>query len=610
MPLPRMRRGQARWTLPFITMMLAAMLAMDRPLVAPALAAETASVDADHDGGVDSDEALIGVSVAGHRVLYVAPGGVDSAPGTYEQPLATLGKALKVAKGGEVVFVLPGSYPWVQVTTKYSSLVQIYGVPRGGQWPSVAGFEIWGAQHLAVRGVSFTATTQVTSHPTLKQAQPAADVTFENDEFTTPGHVCLRIRSGASAVRVDHSYLHDCSTGIGGPMTDQQSSGITIEDNHLRSFTADAIQFGAWDDVAINRNLIEQIRDPNGVVHNDAIQFTGRSHHMTIRGNVVRDSAQLLFVQPAFGPIDDVDVEDNLIYGARSYAVQIQGSTGVRFVHNTVWDSHYGGVLLREGTTPDGVVVPNDAVISDNVMSGYGMTGGARPSVFARNLVPTAPTISGDDIVVGEPRFRAPASGDFTLLADSPGSGFGARLAMPLTSGPGLLPNWGQPQDPVSEPAPGPTPTPPALPVTSGPPAPRPAPPRRPNGSTSRITQPTSASSRPSHVRRPSATHVASPARAGKKRHHATSRSRKLHTAESRLRREVRSLHRCLRRLSRVERRVLKMRARLGASATTSRRAVAKRLGLSRRRVKRIETRGLKQLRAAKRKHTCSGSRR
>jgi hypothetical protein len=386
------------------------------------------SADADHDGALDSDERLLGRDLHASRVIYVAPYGDDSAPGNFRRPRRSLQAAVDVAPDGAAILVLPGHYAGAVLTTAYRRRVTIEGVPRRGSEPSVAGVEIWGGRRIAVRGLRLTATSQVTSHPTLKAAQPARDVVFARNDIVVPRGLCLRIRSGARHVSVVSNHIHDCATGIGGPNTPELSSRITIVGNVLERFSADAIQFGAWNRVTIADNVIQDIHDPTGVVHNDAIQLTGTSSHVTIARNLLRHSSQLLFVQPAVGPIVDVSVEDNLIYGASAYAVQLQGSSGVRFVHNTVWASHYGGVLLREGTGTAGPLVPTDSVIARNVLSGYGTTGGARAARFAGNLVASRPGVRGDRNVIRRPRFIDAAAGDYRLRR-MPIRGVGVRFS-------------------------------------------------------------------------------------------------------------------------------------------------------------------------------------
>lgn len=363
------------------------------------------------------------------KAIYVSPTGDDHGPGTFRKPWRSLQKAIARAPGGAAMLVLPGRYPAVSITRAFSRTLNVYGVTIDGARPRVAGVEIWGGRRIAVRGLRITGTSQVTAHPTRKLRQPARDILFAGNEFSVPRHLCLRIRSKSTRVRVIRNHIHRCTTGIGGPNTPHQPSRhIVIARNLIDHLSADGIQFGWWNDVLIRDNVIEDVRDPRHHIHNDAIQFTGPSARVTIARNLLRNSSQLLFVQPAFGAIGGVTVQDNLMYNARAYAVQLQGSLGVRFVHNIVWSSHYGGLLLRQGTTPTGVVVPTDTVIEDNVLSGFATTGGATAASFRGNVLGAPSRIPGVGNLVRTPRFDDLAAGDLQLV-NPPIPGVGVRFS-------------------------------------------------------------------------------------------------------------------------------------------------------------------------------------
>jgi hypothetical protein len=189
-------------------------------------------------------------------------------------------------------------------------------------------------------------------------------------------------------------------------------------------------------------------------------------------------NGQLLLVQDAVGPIDDVLVQNNLIHEASGYAVQTQGATNARFIGNTIWRSFYGGLLVRAGqrTLPDGThTVPTDTVVRDNVLSGLGTAGGAVMGENTRNALP-CPTAT-DVACAADSTFVAIADGDYRV---DPLSAIGPALigwrpkAAWTSPGPGILtPDSGNPSPtptPTPTPSPMPTPTPVVTPtVPSGP---------------------------------------------------------------------------------------------------------------------------------------------
>src|SRR5689334_19615597 len=63
-------------------------------------------------------EALSGPRVSAATVWHVATGGnaADSNPGTAERPVATVAKAVSLAKPGDTILFSPGTYPCSAVT--------------------------------------------------------------------------------------------------------------------------------------------------------------------------------------------------------------------------------------------------------------------------------------------------------------------------------------------------------------------------------------------------------------------------------------------------------------------------------------------------------------
>lgn len=323
------------------------------------------------------------------RTLYVAPNGSDAATGSAGAPLATLTAALAQAAGGERIVVAAGSYPRATDTRERSATVTVTG--PGAALAKVAGMKIEGGQELAISGLGFTAQVSVRYHATRMKAQPARDIAFSAADFTAPaGSGCIEARNAVSGLSITDSVIHDCVTGFGAGAGGAipQSRGLLLSGNRFERFTGDAIQFGQWDDVRITRNVITGMRDPAGVIHNDGIQLTGNVRGVMIAMNRITDSrTQLIFIQDAVGPIDDVTVKNNLIAGAGAVAVQSQGATNARFLNNTIWKAKDGGLWLRQGSSRPGVArsVPTDTVVLDNIISGFKLLEGAAPIEAAGN---------------------------------------------------------------------------------------------------------------------------------------------------------------------------------------------------------------------------------
>jgi parallel beta helix pectate lyase-like protein len=351
----------------------------------------SSSADTDNDGALDVDEQLIGEDPQAPypgRVIYVSNGGSNANPGTKAQPIATLQRAFDMTIGGELVLFEPGTYgDYATAKDKKvrTSTTRFVGLCRPGAPVKIDGFQAHGGKHLDLSRFIFTNDVVLTDDAFHGPVEIAtADYRLHHNVFKNPwgSGTALMIRSGAHRIVVEDNEIDGWTTGIGGPNTAGKfSSDITIRRNVIRNLRSDGIQFGFWNNVLIEANDIGQMADPE--IHNDGIQFTGGSSHVVIRRNRLHHSehGQLLLVQPAFAPIDDVLIENNLLHDAAGYAVQIQGSTNTRFVNNTVWFSGYGGLLLR----PYGSTVPTDYVVANNVLYGYDLDG-VTPAVFVGNI--------------------------------------------------------------------------------------------------------------------------------------------------------------------------------------------------------------------------------
>jgi hypothetical protein len=363
------------------------------------------------------------------RTLYVAPSGHDAGAGSRANPLATLSEALGRATGGQKIRLAAGSYAEATDVTARSTTVHVIGPGAGKAF--VAGLIVRGGQELDVSGLTFSARITVRYSTTRGLAQPARNIAFHHDEFTAPGSTwCVEARNGVKGFTVTDSYIHDCGAGFvaaaGGAIP--RSTGLTLARNRMEHFSADGIQFGQWDNVSITDNAISDIVDPARVQHNDGIQLMGNDVHVVIARNRISGSnGQLIFIQDAVGPIDDVLVQDNLVYRAPAVAIQSQGATRARFVHNTVWDAKDGGLWLTQGYRHPGTqtVVPKDTVVADNVLSTYRKLGGAATAVSAGNVIACAggqmPTnnVAAGWACLRDVGFVDAAARDYRLRADS-----------------------------------------------------------------------------------------------------------------------------------------------------------------------------------------------
>jgi hypothetical protein len=369
------------------------------------------------------------------RKIFAGPAGDDSAPGTDIAPVRTLTVALALASGGDTIYLRSGTYPMGTTRINYTSPVTV--VSSGRKRARVDGMTLSGTSNLRFRRVAFEGPVRVTADPVLGYRDPSTNVSFSRVAFSIGSPrvgSCLKIDTAASRINVTRSRFRRCGVGISGSANsaDPSAHHISIVGNSIAKSRGDGIHFGDWDDVRILRNVIKDMADPAHEIHNDGIQFLGDSSRVVIARNRVTDSqGQLLLIQPAFGPIDDVLVENNLFVGAGATAIQSQGARNVRLINNTVWRSRFGSLNIRSG--PSGPA--SDTVIANNVLKTLSLSEGARARYLDYNLVRDCKACAGPHGLSGvDPRFVSPKRNRFGLRPRSPAAHAGNR-------------KWGPPVD-------------------------------------------------------------------------------------------------------------------------------------------------------------------
>lgn len=375
-------------------------------------------------------------------MFFVSPTG--RAPLTRSSPNhpASLAAALLAAPAGTVVHLAAGSYPAIHDGEARRRWVTLSGA-GDAHAPRIAGALLFGTRFLRFVHVEFSSVVFINSGYVGGLDQTADHIEILNSEFdcgsatTSPFTTAIFVRDAARNLTFSGDRVVHCVVGFGSLAQAPVSAHVRITHCTFEDLTGDAIDLGGLDDVVIDHNIIRDIADPSNLYHDDGIQFFGNDENVQITNNVLANSRdQLILIQDAVKSditgsrvSGNILVAHNVIYGAGTYAVLDQGGLDVNFVGNTIWNNHFGSMLVTKsyftGREPT-------LTLTDNVIQGLTYYD-AGPQYENYNLLTDVPTRGHswgqNDILNVNPLFVDAGEGDFQLLPLSPGLDRGDRAA-------------------------------------------------------------------------------------------------------------------------------------------------------------------------------------
>jgi hypothetical protein len=347
--------------------------------------------------------------------------------------LSDLDKRIAAAHPGTVIHLSSGDYHAIDDFTARQSWVTVSGAGDASA-PTIAGADLWGAERVRFVYVKFSNTVNINHSPTAQYGQRSKDIEILNSTIdcgsastnATQQTYGVGVRGGSENITLSGDYVHDCTYGFSSAVQDLRSSGLVITHSTFSHFSADAMFLGGLSRVNIDDDVISDIDDPAGVVHNDGLLIVGNDLDIKITNDVLKNSrSQLILMQPspimtATGVTNNYDivVAHCLLYGASAVAVQDHGAVDAVFVGNSIWDNYYGSLWVTGAPNSPAT----GTVIVDNIIQGY-ETYDSTPAVENHNLlydVLPKGSYGKDDLVNVSPDFGDSAAGDFRLRSRSP----------------------------------------------------------------------------------------------------------------------------------------------------------------------------------------------
>jgi hypothetical protein len=315
--------------------------------------------------------------------LYVAPNGSDSASGTRQDPLQTLAEAGDVARPGDTVVLLPGTYGALGVTQDMShsgtaaAPITYRGEP-GGPMPRILG-------HVRISGSYQHFNYLLFDGPTGQIKPPTSD------------------NPGGEQVQV--TVIGDAVNGI-------EISDSEIRDSHWHA----GIFASTANDIRITGNYIHHNGDPNdpGQENMSHGVYFARGSGL-IANNVIADNVAR-GVQLYQGP-HDVTIANNTIVGNGKSGIQFGNETSNSTAVNNIvaYNGEYG--IRSSSLTGSGNSVRRNLIWENGTADWRTLTDGLG---FADNL-------NVDPGFEADSNFRLPGSSpavDSALTAYAPATDF------------------------------------------------------------------------------------------------------------------------------------------------------------------------------------------
>lgn len=401
--------------------------------------------------------ALLGLTVLGFGDLrVVSPAGHDGLAGTEAAPWRTIQKAASIARPGDRVVVLKGTYEervqfnvsgkeGIPIVFEALGEVVVKGPAALKHWEAVLevrkkshlvlkgfkvqdsnwfGIGIHGGDHVAVIGCS-TANTQASGI----YVRDSTNIVVENNDVTMAclyegdrggSQECISLAS-VKGFRVSNNRVHDTKGkkhgGEGIDAKESAQEGV-IEGNHVWNLERLGIYVDSWN---------------------------GLARKIVVRRNVVHDCSSGIAVSSEDGgTVEDLRIENNLVYRNRGMGIVLSSwekngpKRNIEIVNNTVVGNRnpqgtWGVGIGIEKTDAAGVVIRNN-ICALNASAQIQDASGRNPLVEYNLLYSgrkSGTGLKGQPFLEADPLFLDPDREDFHLRPDSPAINAGSPTGAP-----------------------------------------------------------------------------------------------------------------------------------------------------------------------------------
>jgi hypothetical protein len=331
---------------------------------------------------------------AAPQVVYVAPTGADSNPGSPDQPYRTIGRAAQAAGPGTTVNVAAGTYTDAVVTSvKGTAAARVRFVSASR----------WGAK----------LQTSGAYRPWLNHGDY---VDIEGFDISAPD-AHLGIQNEGSNVRIVGNHIHDVAASMNANACDSNGGAGIVNSNYSASYNE------------INGNVVHDIGNYKNPIVPTSCWVVQGIYESTYGGKIL----------------------NNIVYKNEAFGLNLWHASNATTVANNIsFNNGVGGLQVGAGDAPGGVTADNyvvsNNIIIDNPLFGIRAAGSVGSNNrYLNNIIyrngtsftnissGISGTLSVDPLFVNYQLDGFAAGGDYHLRPTSPAVDAGVSAGAPPT---------------------------------------------------------------------------------------------------------------------------------------------------------------------------------
>jgi serralysin len=361
------------------------------------------------------------VNLASARQIYVVSGGGrPNGSGTLEDPLDTLRHAMEQGLPGDTIVLREGIH-------QAGNIWYTGQGGRPGEFLTIDRYQneravvigrrlVVESQYIRIQNIEFKNFVITVRHQERNHWRYSHHIEILNNRFSTSG-VAIYFCCNDGIIQGNTFDLAHYAIYL------MHGNGNVIRRNDIRNTSMYSVHI--YDEDKYRSTGEPRPKITNLLVEDNVIDSSQSRSGIVISGGD--------YSRPPI-EINGVLIRNNVIVNNATGGIIVKGDGWIKNIeifNNTIYGNSRGGIRLHQDRQAENILIMNN-ILSNNGLSHLYSNDNVRELVLKRNLywAPTSvgPGVSDSSPVMGNPRFRNPAMGDFHLAKGSAAIGKGESL--------------------------------------------------------------------------------------------------------------------------------------------------------------------------------------